>query len=330
MISLHVQAEQWPIDGEFTISRGSKTTADIVVCAISAELNGRTVRGRGECVPYARYGETIDSVIEEINSVAIDIKSGLDRQGLLANLPAGAARNAVDCALWDFDAKRDSTSVAAQLIIPSPNPLLTAYTLSLDTPQTMGRLAAANAERRLLKIKVGRDDDLACIEAVATGAPNSRIIVDANEAWSPDDLPEMLAACAELNVALVEQPLPAEDDAVLAEIAHPVPICADESMHAASDVPALAALYDMVNIKLDKTGGLTEALNAKQMAMEHGLGVMIGCMVGTSLAMAPAVLLAQDADFIDLDGPLLLAKDRDDGLHYFDDLVSPPTPALWG
>jgi L-alanine-DL-glutamate epimerase-like enolase superfamily enzyme len=320
-----VEAERFPIAGAFTISRGSKTEADVLTCTI----RDGTHAGRGECVPYRRYGETMESVRVQIEAVCERITTGIDRAGLAGALPAGAARNAVDCALWDLEAKASGISVAEKLGL-SPKPLETAYTLSLGEPEVMAAQARANAERPLLKVKIGGDDDIARIRAVRQAAPSSRLILDANEGWTDDNVAENLAVAAELGVALVEQPLPAGKDAILATFAHPVPICADECLHETKDLAALVGLYDAINIKLDKAGGLTEALRLRDRAREMGFSIMVGCMVGTSLAMAPAALLAQGADFVDLDGPLLLARDREPGLAYHGSLVSPPDPALWG
>lgn len=322
---ISVEAERFPIAGTFTISRGSKTEAEVITCTITDGVHS----GRGECVPYKRYGETMESVHAAIENIVGQLSGGMDRHALFKAMPAGAARNAIDCALWDLEAKMSSMSVAERMgIVPAP--LETAYTLSLGTPETMATQARANAERPLLKVKIGGDNDIARIRAVTEAAPRSRIILDANEGWNDDNIAENLAAAAGLGVALVEQPLPAGRDGMLKKIAHPVPICADESVHEARDLEALAGLYDAVNIKLDKAGGLTEALLLRDRAREMGFGIMIGCMVGTSLAMAPAVLLAQGAEFVDLDGPLLLARDREPGLTYTGSLVSPPSRALWG
>ena len=323
---LSVAEERFPIAGAFTISRGTKTEAVVVICSITQ--SGRT--GRGECVPYARYGETPKSVRAQIAAVAEAVANGAGRQQLLSLMKPGAARNAVDCALWDLEAKLGGESVAGQVCEEPPVPLETAFTLSLGSPEAMAAQARDNAARPLLKVKIGGEGDIARIRAVVEAAPDSRIILDANEAWTEQNLRENLAAAAELGVALVEQPLPAGADAMLAEIDHAVPICADESVHGADDLARLAGLYDAVNIKLDKTGGLTAALAMRGQARQLGLSVMVGCMVGTSLAMAPAVLLAQGADFVDLDGPLLLAGDRTPALTYRGSLVLPPEPALWG
>lgn len=322
---ISVESERFPIAGTFTISRGSRTEAEVIACTIADGPH----RGHGECVPYRRYGETMESVLAEIEAARGLVEAGSDRTALLAAMPAGAARNALDCALWDLEAKASGIPVANRLGI-TPAALETAYTLSLDTAEAMAAQARANAGRPLLKVKLGADGDVERIRAVIRAAPSSRIILDANEGWSEEDVAGKLATAAELGVALVEQPLPAGRDGILKEIAHPVPVCADESVHQAGDLDALAGLYDAVNIKLDKAGGLTEALRLRDLARAMGFGVMVGCMVGTSLAMAPAVLLAQGADFVDLDGPLLLARDREPGLVYRGSLVVPPSPALWG
>ncbi|AZO23636.1 dipeptide epimerase [Mesorhizobium sp. M1E.F.Ca.ET.045.02.1.1] len=323
---ISVEAERFPIAGTFTISRGSKTEAEVITVAIGD--NGHV--GRGECVPYKRYGETMEGVRAAIEAMRGRIEGGIDRAALLAAMPAGAARNAIDCALWDLEAKLSGSPVADAIGAASPKVLETAYTLSLGAPEAMAAQASANASRPLLKVKIGGDDDLARIRAVTEAAPRSRIILDANEGWTDDNIEANLAFAARQGIALIEQPLPAGRDGILREIAHPVPICADESVHEAKDLDSLVGLYDAVNIKLDKSGGLTEALRLRERAQELGFGIMVGCMVGTSLAMAPAVLLAQGADFVDLDGPLLLARDRDPGLVYQGSLVSPPDRALWG
>jgi L-Ala-D/L-Glu epimerase len=323
---LSVAAERFPIAGTFTISRESKTEAAVILCTV----NETGCSGSGECVPYRRYGESMDSVTAQIEGVRGAIERGVSRAELQNLLPPGAARNALDCALWDLEAKLSGMGVASRICAKTPAPVITAFTLSLGTPEAMAAQAHANADRPLLKVKIGGDGDIERIRAVAAAAPRSRLILDANEGWTDDNLAANLAAAAELGVALIEQPLPAGRDALLASIPHPVPVCADESVHVAADLPRLAALYDAVNIKLDKAGGLTAAIELKHAARAAGMKVMVGCMVGTSLAMAPAVLLAQDADFVDLDGPLLLARDRSPALFYDGSLVSPPEPALWG
>ena len=323
---LSVAEERFPILGTFTISRGSKTEAEVITCTVREGENS----GRGECVPYRRYGESVASVRAEIEAVAAAIASGLDRNRLLEAMKPGAARNAVDCALWDLEAKISGIRVAEMLGNASPAPLETAFTLSLASPEAMAAQASENAARPLLKVKIGGEGDIARIRAVREAAPASRLILDANEGWTEGNIRENLAAAAELGVSLVEQPLPAGEDAILSRIAHPVPVCADESVHTAEGLDALVGLYDAINIKLDKAGGLTAALLLRRRAEELGFRIMVGCMVGTSLAMAPAVLLAQGADFVDLDGPLLLARDRQPGLIYRGSVVSPPEPALWG
>jgi L-alanine-DL-glutamate epimerase-like enolase superfamily enzyme len=322
-LSLTVRTERWPIAGSFTIARGAKTEAAIVVAEIS---DGRAT-GRGECVPYARYGETVESVTAAIEA----IRSALnDRAGLQRAMPAGAARNALDCAFWDLEAKAAGKAAHELAGLPRPKPLVTAYTISLGTPEAMADATRKAASRKLLKVKLGGQGDPDRIRAVRNAAPNSELIVDANEAWRADDLADNLAACADVGVTLVEQPLPADNDAALASIARPIPVCADESVHDRASLAKLVGKYDAVNIKLDKTGGLTEALAMEREAERLGFSLMVGCMVATSLAMAPAVLLAQRARVVDLDGPLLLARDREHGLHYEDSLVYPATVALWG
>jgi L-alanine-DL-glutamate epimerase-like enolase superfamily enzyme len=323
---LSVRVERWPIAGSFVISRGAKSEAVVVV----AELSRGDHRGRGECVPYARYGETVADVAEAIRAMATELARGLDRTGLQSAMPPGAARNALDCAFWDLEAKCAGRPVHELLGQAPPKPLITAYTISLGTPQEMAQRAAKASGLPLLKIKLGAAGDPARIAAVRHAAPRARLIVDANEGWTPDDLEQNLAACAEAGVTLVEQPLPADRDQALTRAARPIAVCADESAHARSSLPGLVGKYDAVNIKLDKAGGLTEALAMAEEAERLGLTLMVGCMVATSLAMAPALLLAQRAAVADVDGPLLLACDRPDGLRYEGSLVHPPARALWG
>jgi L-alanine-DL-glutamate epimerase-like enolase superfamily enzyme len=331
MPELSVRQESWPLAGSFTISRGTRTTAEPVVVELAATGDdGRVVLGRGECVPYARYGETVAGVIAAIEGLRARIGAGLDRIGLQDLLPPGAARNALDCAYWDLEAKRAGQPVWQLCGLPPLEAVTTAYTLSLDAPEAMGRAAAENAARPLLKLKLAGPDDLARVEAVRANAPETRLIVDANEGWSLDDYEALAPKLAALGVVLIEQPLPAGQDAPLAGTQRPVPVCADESCHATDSLAEIAGRYDAVNIKLDKTGGLTEALKLKQAAQAQGFQVMVGCMVATSLAMAPAVLVAQGASFVDLDGPLLLAGDRPGGLTYDGSTLHPPEPALWG
>jgi L-alanine-DL-glutamate epimerase-like enolase superfamily enzyme len=324
LLTLHI--ERWPIAGAFAISRGSKSEAVVVV----AELTGGGVRGRGECVPYGRYGETLEGVVAALEAMRQPITHGIDRAGLQSALPAGAARNALDCAFWDFEAKRTGKPVHELADLPPPRPVVTAFTLSLGSPDSMAAAAEKAAGRPLLKVKLGGDGDAARIAAVRRAAPKAELIVDANEAWRADNLAENLAACAAAGVTLVEQPLAAGQDDALAAIHRPMPVCADESVHDCASLAALADKYDAVNVKLDKTGGLTEALALVAEAERRGLQVMAGCMVATSLAMAPAMLIAQRARLVDLDGPLLLVKDRPDGLRYDGSLVYPATRDLWG
>ena len=306
----------------FTISRGSRTEAKV----LTVRLNDGSHQGWGECVPYARYGETLDSVEAQIMSVP----GNVNRADLFDLLPAGAARNALDCALWDIQAKRAGKRVWELAGLATPGPEITAFTLSLDTPEKMQAEAAKNAHRPLLKIKLGTPDDMARLEAVRAGAPVPTIIVDANEGWSAEVYTDLAPHLLRLGVALVEQPLPAGQDDALIGMERPVPVCADESCHDRDSLPGLRGKYDVVNIKLDKTGGLTEALKLRRAALAEGYDVMVGCMVGSSLAMAPATLVAQGMPFVDLDGPLLLAEDRDNALKFDDRGVHPPDAALWG
>ena len=325
-LSLAVRTERWPIAGSFTISRGAKTQAEVVVAEVS---DGPHV-GRGECVPYARYGETVAGVAAALEAMRVPLATGLTRPALQHAMSAGAARNALDCALWDFDAKASGKPVHGLAGLPELRTLVTAYTISLGTPETMGKAAQDAAGRKLLKVKLGGEGDPERIRAVRAAAPGCELIVDANEAWTANDLAKNLAACAEAGVTLVEQPLPAANDAALASIARPIPVCADESVHDRASLGALVGKYDAVNIKLDKTGGLTEALALAAEAERLGFAIMVGCMVATSLSMAPAMLVAQRARVVDLDGPLLLARDREHGLRYEGSLVYPAVSALWG
>ncbi|MCE8441138.1 N-acetyl-D-Glu racemase DgcA [Rhodovulum sulfidophilum] len=321
-MQISVTPESFRLKEAFTISRGSRTEARVLTVRVASD--GAT--GWGECVPYARYDETLDSVTAQIKA----LPPSPSRAALQELLPPGAARNAVDCALWDLEAKEARTRVWDLAGLPAPGPEITAFTLSLDTPENMRAAAARNAHRPLLKIKLGTDADMPRLEAVRAGAPKARIIVDANEGWTAEVYADLAPHLVRLGVALVEQPLPAGQDDMLAEIARPLPVCADESCHDRASLPALKGKYDLVNIKLDKTGGLTEALALKQQALAEGYGIMVGCMVGSSLAMAPAVLLAQGAAVTDLDGPLLLAEDRPDPLCFDEAGVHAPAAALWG
>ncbi|MDH3595130.1 MAG: dipeptide epimerase [Rhodospirillales bacterium] len=326
MTELAVRAETWPLRGSFTISRGSRTAVEVVV----VELTAGGARGRGECVPYARYGETVEGVVQAIEGLRGPLSGSLDRTGLQGVLPAGAARNAVDCAFWDLEAKQAGRRVWELIGQAAPGPVTTAYTLSLDTAAAMARAAAENAWRPLLKLKLAGPEDLARVEAVREAAPETRLIVDANEGWAPGLYAELAPHLAVLGVEMIEQPLPAGHDAALATMQRPVAVAADESCHDTASLSRLAGRYDMVNIKLDKTGGLTEALSLKAAAQAEGYGVMVGCMLATSLAMAPAVLVARDAQIVDLDGPLLLERDRPEGLVFEGSLIHPPQPNLWG
>jgi L-Ala-D/L-Glu epimerase len=323
---LAARIERWPIAGSFTISRGAKTEAVTVV----AELRHGGLTGRGECVPYPRYGETPEATLAALQAMQEPVSRGLDRGALQAAMPAGAARNALDCALLDLEAKTSGQRVWNLLGRPEPKPCITAYTISLASPEAMAAATARAAHRPLLKIKLGGDSDVERIAAVRRAAPDCELIVDANEAWTPDNLEQNLGACAAAGVTLVEQPLPAGNDEELARIRRPVAVCADESVHDRASLDGLRGRYDAVNIKLDKSGGVTEALAMADAAHALGFQIMIGCMVATSLAMAPAMLLAAQARFVDLDGPLLLARDRDGGLRYDGSLVYPPAAALWG
>jgi L-Ala-D/L-Glu epimerase len=325
-ISLTVHHESWPLAGRFAISRGAKTQADVVV----VELEDGPYRGRGECVPYARYGESVDGVTAALEAMRDPLGAGLDRAGLLHAMPAGAARNALDCALWDLEAKRSGQSVHDLAGMAAPLPLTTAFTISLDAPDAMARAAAEAAWRPLLKVKLGARGTAERLDAVRSAAPRAELIVDANEAWEPATLAENLAACARMGVRLVEQPLKAGAEEALAATSRPVPICADESLHDRASLSRLQGAYDAINVKLDKAGGLTEALALVEEAQRLGLTVMVGCMVSTSLAIAPAVLLGQRARLVDLDGPLLLAADRNPKLRFEGSLVYPAAPALWG
>ena len=326
-MELSVRIERWPIAGAFAISRGSKTEAVVVV----AELSDGTHRGRGESVPYARYGETPDGIVATIETLRPALRQGLDRGALQHALGPGAARNALDCAYWDVNARQAGRRAYELAAIPGPMPLTTAYTISLATAVEMAAAAERAAWRPLLKVKLGGgEEDVARIAAVRRAAPRADLIVDANEGWNADNFEENFAACADAGVTLIEQPLPEGHDDALARIKRPIPVCADESVHDRASLDALAGKYDAINIKLDKAGGLTEALALAAEAERRGFAIMVGCMVATSLAMAPAMLVAEQARYVDLDGPLLLAKDRPDGLRYDGSLVYPPELALWG
>ena len=326
MRRLTIHRESWPLAKAFAISRGSRTTAEVVL----AEIVNGPHKGRGESVPYARYGETVDGVVAALEAMASAVAEGLDRAELQTRMPPGAARNALDAALWDLEAKETGKPVHRLAGVEPAQSVVTAYTLSLDTPEAMGRAAAEEAARPLLKIKLTGEGDLDRVRAIRAAAPKARLIVDANEGWTAQHFERYAQALAQLGVALIEQPLPASADAVLAELPHPIPLCADESCHTREDLASLRGKYEFVNIKLDKTGGLTEAMFLAQEARNLGFRIMVGCMIGTSLAMAPAMLVAQGVEFVDLDAPLLLAHDRQPGLRYDGSTVFPPRPSLWG
>jgi L-alanine-DL-glutamate epimerase-like enolase superfamily enzyme len=326
MRTLTVRKESWPLRGVFAISRGARTESTVVV----AEVRDDGATGRGECVPYPRYGETVDGVVAELEDLADAVRSGLDRKMLPNHLAPGAARNALDCALWDLEAKRANTTVAALAGLPAPVPVTTAFTISLDTPENMAARAGEARDYPLLKLKLGGAGDVERVRAVRKMVPHTRLIVDANEAWTAQQLLGFLPAMAELGVELVEQPLHAGEDAALADVPHAVPVCADESCHTSEDVAGVAGRYEVVNVKLDKAGGLTEAVRVVQAARAHSLRIMIGTMMGTSLLMAPAMLLAGGADWVDLDGSLWLAQDRPHGLRWDGKQLHPATAELWG
>lgn len=326
MTQLDIRIERFPIAGTFVISRGSKTEAVVVV----ATLTSGNIRGRGEGVPYARYGESVNSVLAQIESVHHAIEEGEDHHGLQKRLPPGAARNALDCALWDLAAKQSGHRVHELLGLPAPQPVTTAFTLSAGTPAEMAAAAFKARSRPLLKIKLTGEDDDTRLAAVRAATPDATLIVDANEAWPESMLEPLLETCAKAGVALVEQPLPAGQDQALAKIQRIVPVCADESVHDRHGLEELRNRYDAINIKLDKTGGLTEALEVAKKGKELGFDLMVGCMVASSLAMAPALLLANQSAFVDLDGPLLLSKDRPEGLLYEGSTIHPARLELWG
>jgi L-alanine-DL-glutamate epimerase-like enolase superfamily enzyme len=324
-VKIEAHEEIWPLKETFRISRGSRTEAQVVVATVS---DGQHI-GRGEGVPIRRYGQTTSSVLTQID--AIKREQDLDRQCLEKLLPAGAARNAIDCALWDLEAKRSGKRVWELAGIPIVDHVETAFTISLDSPEKMAAAASVAANAPFLKLKLGGDDaDLARVEAVRAAVPNARVIIDANESWSPAHFRKVASSLGKVGVELIEQPFPADADEILGKLDHPIPVCADESCHTAADLPRLKNLYEMVNVKLDKTGGLTEALWLCERARENGFKLLIGCMVGTSLSMAPARILASAADYVDLDGPLLLSRDRDYGIRYDKGKIDIPSRELWG
>ena len=318
--------ERWPIAGAFRIARGAKTEAHVITVSLSEGQHF----GWGEAVPYSRYGESIETVSAQILTVKAAVEAGMDRQSLQSALPPGAARNAIDCALWDMEAKQAGKRAWTLAGMTRLDPVKTAYTISLDTPDKMGDAARAASGRPMLKLKIGAADDLQKVEAVRANAPRTRLVVDANEALDIDTLNRLAPDFARLGVKMIEQPLPVADDEALAAYTGVVPLCADESLHSRAELTRCAKLYQAINIKLDKTGGLTEALALRREADAMGLMIMAGCMVSTSLAMAPALLIAQGAEVVDLDGPLLLARDRQPGLSILGSMIEPPPPELWG
>ncbi len=326
MLRFECHTESWPIAGTFTIARGSKTAAQVVV----VKLSDGTHQGQGEAVPYARYHETVEATLAALENAKAEIENGIGRSAIAGLALPCAARNALDCALWDLEAKQRNLPAWHLAGLPLPAPVTTAYTLSLDTPENMARAASAAANRPLLKLKLGRDGDAERLVAVRRAVPDARLIVDANEGWTPENLKDMLHLCKSVDVELVEQPLPAADDEALRDLARDVLICADESAHGLDSLSYLQGKYDAINIKLDKTGGLTPALALAKAAKAANLKIMVGCMLATSLAMAPAFLLASFADYVDLDGPLLLLRDREPAIQYQGSLMQPPPPALWG
>lgn len=326
MVKVEVESETWPIDGGFTISRGSRTESRVVVVRVTE--NGIT--GRGECVPYPRYGESIEGVVAAIEAAIPAIEKSSTRPALTMTMKAGAARNAVDGALWDLEAKTSGRPAHEIAGLPVPHPLTTCFTLSLGTPESMQAKAREAAARPLLKVKLGGEGDLDRVRAVRAGAPASRIVVDANEAWSVEMLKAYPPELAKLGVEMIEQPLPAGQDTWDASLPRPVPLCADESCHGIDTLSSLKGRYDLINVKLDKTGGLTAALELIAAAEAEGFKVMVGCMVGTSLGMAPAFLAGQRAAYVDLDGPLILSRDRVPGIRFEGSLMHPPPRELWG
>ncbi len=326
MPKLTIAEERWPITGSFTISRGAKTEAHVVTVALTDGAHA----GHGECVPYPRYEETVPQVMAALEAARGQIESGIGREDIPSFIGPHAARNALDCALWDLEAKKAEKPVWQLAGLPEPKPVVTAYTLSLDTPEAMGEAAAKASHRPLLKLKLGREGDGERLRLIRRNAPASRLIVDANEGWTAGSLADMLAACADQGVELVEQPLPAGNDEALRHIARAVTVCADESAHGLDSLDDLTGKYDAINIKLDKTGGLTPAIALAHAARERNLKIMVGCMLATSLAMAPAMLLAPFAEVVDLDGPLLLRKDREPAIRFEGSIMHPPPASLWG
>ncbi len=329
MLEITIEERAWPLLRPFTISRGTRNVARTVIVTLADE-EGR--KGIGEAVPYPRYGETVEKTVAELEKAATFIAGGISHDDICRIVSGRAARNALDCALWDLEAARTGRPVWQLAGLPRPEPLVTAYTISLGSPEDMADQARQNARRPLLKLKLGADaaGDIMRLRAVRMAAPGTRIIVDANEGWRPEDLPALFAVCVDCGVELIEQPLPAEDDEALARVIRPVPVCADESAHGPEDLPVLRSRYDAINIKLDKTGGLTGAIRLAEAARAQGFEIMVGCMLASSLAMAPAFLVAQLARWTDLDGPMLLAEDFEPPMRHENSVIQPPESALWG
>jgi len=324
-LELRIRAEQLALKAPFRISRGVKTHADVVV----VELSDGEAIGRGECVPYARYEETVRSVAAQLAEASRRLASGEPLRVALAELPAGAARNALDCAAWDLEARR-GRAVAERLGRAPPGPMPTAVTISLDRPEAMHAAALAVRDAPLLKVKLDHHEPAARLLAVADAAPGARLIVDPNEGWTPPILEAMAEPISRLPVVMVEQPLPVEEDRRLAGLDYPAPICADEAVHTAADVARVADRYGVVNVKLDKAGGFTEALAMVKQARDLGMGVLVGCMVSSSLSIAPAMWAAALADAVDLDGPWWLVEDRAGGCRIENGVLYPPQPGFWG
>lgn len=323
---LSVQIERHAVDGRFTIARGSKTHVDVVV----ARVDDRSASGRGEGTPIYYMGDTAERAAAQLEAVAPAIAGGAARCDLPHLLPAGCARNALDAALWDLEAKQSGVRVWQRLGLPQPLPLLTAFTISLGEPGEMELAARAATHRELLKVKLGGDGDVDRVAAVRRAAPDARLIVDANEAWGSLDIEAMAHALLPYRVELIEQPVPQGEDALLDRVRSPIPLCADESLHDRATLDAVVGRYRLINIKLDKCGGLTEALALVHAARLRGLDIMTGCMLSTSLAIAPAFLVAMHGQYADLDGPLLLATDRTPAMQFSGSDVAPPPPELWG
>ncbi len=324
---LEVQKQSWPLDKPFRIARGARTEARVIVVTVDDGQHA----GRGEGVPYAHYGESVESTMAQLEELRSGIAAGFDRQQLQSLLPAGAARNALDCALWDFEAKSAGQRVWELAKLPVINEIETSFTVSVGTPEEMAAVATAHADAPLFKLKLdGKDLDLPRVQAVRQAAPGARLLVDANESWSSAHYLAVASGLADLGVELIEQPFPAKEDHILKTLPHPVPVCADESCHTTMDLPRLAGLYEVINLKVDKTGGLTEGLRLAEAARQGGFKLFIGCMICTSLGIAPARTLVTAADYVDLDGPLLLAGDRHHGLSYRQGRIGLPSAELWG